>query len=625
MKFIRQNLWQRLYVWLAAGLITFVYVSFAGSLFSFVENLHLDGLIRLAPHKQQESRVVLVDIDEKSLAEIGAWPWSRLQMAQLLDNLQKDYQVALIGLDIVFPEAKPQDELLKRALSSSNVVMSQVIDFAASAHSHAGQLADVRMSAQAPQASNQGTGYIGNSASVLSADSQVGNIGPIIDADGKVRRIFPFACVKEGCSLALSLRMYQALYGEGQFIADYPARRLIWQSMGDSKEIPLDNQGAMYIPFGVKRGAFLNVSAADVLARRIDPKLLKNCIIYIGSTALGIGDYVATALDAVTPGVEVHTQNMVALLDDQYIDSAQQEWLILIIILFSLGFMFWPGNYLVWASLAGMLLMFLVDVVSFNYFGCYLKFSPVYVQMIVSLILWAGVRNAFLNRQLLIVSNRFSRFLPERLVGNLIQGRLVNPGHENRLLTVLIADMRGFTSASEGKSPKEVAKLAQRCLEELTRCVYAHHGTIEKYSGDGLMALWGAPEPDSQHALHALQAGLDMQAAIDGLAEWFNENKFPKLSLSIGINSGEMAVGIFGGQSHMAWTAHGEAFNVASRIEQMTRVFDQDILLGNLTVRLIGLEYFNSMGSHRVKGLSYPVEIFNIKTDRRSQLSCLCR
>ena len=612
----RNSLQQRLSVWLAASLIALLYTLFSTALFNFVENLHLDALIRLAPQKQHESRVVLVDIDEKSLNEIGAWPWSRGQMAQLISRLQNDYQAALIGLDIVFPEAKPQDNSLKTALAAPNVVLSQVIDFSANTQTRSGQLANTLIHGVTPQGDNLGSGYIGNSATVLSPDSQVGNISPIIDADGKVRRIFPFACVEQNCTLALSLRMYQALYGDGQFSADYSAQRLIWQSPGETKTIPLDSHGAMYVPFSVKRGAFVNVSAADILTRRADRKLLENCIIYIGSTALGIGDYVATAVDAITPGVEVHTQNMVALLDEQYIDPAQQSWVILISLLIGSAFVFWPRKHLGLLALSCLMVVMAVDTLIFSQQGIYLQLSSVYVQILASLMLWAIVRNAFLSRQLLGMGNRFSRFLPERLVGSLIQGGLINPGHENRLLTVLIADMRGFTSASEGKDPKDVAKLAQRCLEELTRCVYAHQGTIEKYSGDGLMALWGAPEPDPQHALHALQAGLDMQTAIAGLGSWFDDNQFPRLGLSIGINSGEMAVGIFGGKSHMAWTAHGEAFNVASRIEQMTRVLHQDLLVGQKSAELIGLDNFNSMGTHPVKGLSYPIQIYSLKGAR---------
>jgi adenylate cyclase len=172
--------------------------------------------------------------------------------------------------------------------------------------------------------------------------------------------------------------------------------------------------------------------------------------------------------------------------------------------------------------------------------------------------------------------------------------------------------MRGFTTASEGKSPDAVAALAQKCLETLTQVVYQYGGTIEKYSGDGLMAVWGAPKRDLEHAKHAVEAGLQMQVAVKGLKDWFRQNGFEPMRVSVGINTGEGAVGIFGGEAHLAWTAHGDAVNVASRIEQLTRVIGVDLLIGRRTAELYGLANTKDCGEHQVKGRIAPVKIYQI-------------
>ncbi|MEY4717677.1 MAG: hypothetical protein RL563_295 [Pseudomonadota bacterium] len=603
---------QRLKVWLYATTLVALGLGLSNALYVSLENSHLDALIRLAPKKSQESRIVLVDIDEKSLSQLGAWPWSRERLADLLMTLQTHYQAALIGLDIVFPEPKAGDEALKRRLDSNAVVMSQVIDFAKQSLSKSGVLADL---ADPPGSSNphlNGTGFIGNSASLLTSHSQVGNITPIIDADGKVRRLYPYACVAQGCTQTLSLRMYQALLGHPAHALHLLPDHLQWDVEGENQSMPLDQDGAMLIPFTVNRGEFLSVSAADVLAKTVPKARIENCILFVGSTALGIGDYVATALDAITPGVEVHMQSLVALLDGVALQPAE-PWLIgLALVVLSGLFIFWPFDQGVVLLMISLLLFAGIDIAAFTYSGVYLKMTPVYMEIMVLMVAWLMSRSATLNKQLAVVGHRFSRFLPESLVGKVLSGNLVNPSYEDRQLTVLIADMRGFTAACEGKPPQEVAKLAQRCLEELSRCVYAHQGTIEKYSGDGLMALWGAPQIDDQHALHALQAALDMQRAIQALSAWFDENQFKRLGISIGLNSGEMAVGIFGGQSHLAWTAHGEAFNVASRIEQMTRVLHEELLVGKNTVEYLPKDWFQSKGLHPVKGLTYPLELFTL-------------
>jgi len=188
----------------------------------------------------------------------------------------------------------------------------------------------------------------------------------------------------------------------------------------------------------------------------------------------------------------------------------------------------------------------------------------------------------------------------------------VAAGSEIRVLSVLVADLRGFTRATEGKSPAQAAQLVQKCLEALSAGVSLYGGTIEKFTGDGLMAIWGAPHADPEHARHALQAALHMQGEVRALAGWLKENGFNPMRVSIGINTGEMAVGIFG-KTHRAWTAHGDAVNLATRIEQLTRELGVDLLVGEETARHLRFVDMENMGAHLVKGRQEKVTVYGLK------------
>jgi len=558
-----------------------------------------------------------VDIDEKSLKEEGAWPWPREKVAALITQLSQHYQVALLGVDIVFPEAKDGDALLKKALNQPNVVFSQVLDFSATSQNQVGQLAGLS-DATDTGLTNQVTGYIANHPGLLEANSQVGHISPLIDPDGKVRRILPLACASVGCTTALSLRMHQALHGAKQMQSQVNKTNLqLRLSGGETLTLPLDQDHAMPIPYRVRVGGFHYVSASDVLNGHASAAKLNNAVVLLGSTALGLGDHVATPTHSVVPGLEIHAQMISAMLDQAFITPQYGwSWVLVPCLLIALFYLNWPWRstkgLITWMALSGSLVVAL-SVGLFVWQGWWIPLSPMPL-MVTSLgLLGLVLESLRLNQQLRVVAHQFSRFIPESLVKRLIRGRVVGPSSDRRELTVLVADMRGFTGASEGKSPEAVAELAQRCLDTLTQVVYQFGGTIEKYSGDGLMAIWGAPSHDPLHAQHAVEAGMTILQNIEALAPWFIAHDFKPMKVSVGINTGEMAVGVFGGDAHLAWTAHGDAVNVASRIEQLTRTVGVDILMGERTALLYGLHKVLAAGEHQVKGRQQSVVVYTLK------------
>ena len=639
--------------WLAAipgVLLVWLYVAQPDLQYSSLERYFYDAILRFSPPIAEEARIVIVDIDERSLAVEGAWPWPRARMAQLVHELTERQQAAVLGLDIVFPEARAGDDALREALNHPNVVMSQIFDFLPASENRIGEVSgQVRIASHAspPTAS----GYIANDAGLISARANVGHISPMLDADGQVRRLYPLACAAQHCSLALALRMYVQLMGieASRLRIDYAANGAALHLQSDSSgalTLPLDRDRAWRVPYRVASGGFPVVSATDVMHANAVLPGLENTIVLIGSSALGIGDKVATPLAAVAPGVEIHAQLLSALLDQRFIQPVPASAGIFLALALAvlLSWLLWPGRArsvaLLWplvslVAVGVMLVWLLVQQ------GLWLPLSPLPLMVMVIAASHLLIENFMLSDRMSRVASRIGQFLPSILVERLQQESSVGPETERRTMTVLIVDIRGFTAASEGKSPEQIAEFAQKCFEVLSAEVDRYQGTIERYSGDGLVALWGTPrsEPSAHwnaplhvrpatsdvmavsdrahapYAAQALSAAIAMQRSVAAWSNWFTERHYDALQLCIGLNTGPMSVGVFGGQTHLAWSAQGQAFNIASRIESLTRDLGENILLGEATARLIAAESVRPVGEYSVKGVSAPIAVYALSGD----------
>lgn len=614
--FLQRNLLRALLV-LLVYLAVVIFSVTSNALYQNIEGVLYDGLIKRSLEDQTETRIVLVDIDEKSLSTEGAWPWPRAKLATLINRLTRDYQVGVLGIDIVFPEARSHDEQLIHALHHDNLVMSQVLDFNLDSSNQTGQFVAIPEKLEGKIKSSI-TGYIANHPSLVAAQPNVAHITPTIDLDGKVRRIYPIACGPMGCTPALSLKMLDVMHGGAPVKREKIGRTLNTEwSANDHLTLHLDQDDQLLIPFALKTNAFTSIPAHEVLHLNAPRDLLKNAIVILGSTSMGLGDYVATPVSNLTPGLTLHAEIISAFLDNRFISPNPHPigfWLSLGMV--GILFLIWPSKspraLFGWAVLISFI--FIVTTLALFYFKkIIIPLAPIPLMTLLTLFLGLILESITTNRQLKLVASQFSRFIPESLVKRLLKGRDVSPSTKKRELTVLVADMRGFTTASEGRDSDAVAELAQKCLSALTDVVYRHGGTIEKYSGDGLMAVWGAPNFDPHHASHAVEAGMDMQKAILNLKDWFIAHDFKPMRVSIGVNTGEGSVGVFGSKAHLAWTAHGDAVNVASRIEQLTRQVGYDLLMGERTQALYGGLNVIDCGEHSVKGRSGQVRVFAIE------------
>jgi adenylate cyclase len=209
------------------------------------------------------------------------------------------------------------------------------------------------------------------------------------------------------------------------------------------------------------------------------------------------------------------------------------------------------------------------------------------------------------------ITGLFGQYVPPELVDEMAKDpEKFSMEGESREMSVLFSDVRGFTTISEGLDPKQLSQLMNEFLTPLTEIIYKHRGTIDKYMGDCIMAFWGAPLPDSGHARRGLLAGIEMQAALQQLRPTFQARGWPEIRIGVGLNSGRMSVGNMGSRIRLAYTVMGDAVNLASRLESITKQYGADMIVGEETRNAVPDVVFCELDLVRVKGKDRAVRIF---------------
>lgn len=629
-----------------------------------------DLRMRLEPAVLDE-RIVIVDIDEKSLTEIGRWPWSRDVIANLVTALTDNYKVAAIGFDVVFAEpdttsgygvlaslaekemkdipafgkhvaelkaSLDYDGLLAEALRGKPVVLGYNL----SAKQVKGQLPKPAFTVEQLNGRTldavPSRGYEANLDRLQNAARSGGIFTAITDLDGTLRSSSLLMRVGDGYYPSLSLAtaaVYfnaKAIYPYFEGTADtlsssdltYGGHDLITIAKGNGK-LTLIPAGAFLTTTiqyhgkgGPDGGAFRYVSAFDVLLGKVDKKVLDGRIVLVGTTAPGLNDIRSTPVSAEYPGVEVHANLIKSMLDDRF--KHTPDFAVAIDFMQVLGI----GLLLTFAlavlsplrAIALTMLMALL-VGGFNYW-MYLKLDTVInMAMMTVLIVGLFVLNVaygyfFEVRKSAAIVNRFGEYVTPELVSLMAEEPdKYNMDGESRELTVMFVDVRGFTTISEGLSPKELREYINLYLTAMSEDIRdTHRGTLDKYIGDAVMAFWGAPVRMDDHAARAVASALLMQQSALRLNAQFIERGWPPLKIGIGLNSGMMHVGDMGSKIRRAYTVMGDAVNLASRLEGITKVYGVGIAVGIATRNAAPGFVYRELDQVRVKGKNEPVAIF---------------
>lgn len=563
-----------------------------------------DTFLRVTADQKVEDRLVVVDIGEAALFALGPWPWPRLRVADLVEILLSDYGARAVGLDIVFPESADAagDTRLTSLAEHAPVTLAQIFDYTPRQTANlVGKLVGGR-SAPEGLTSVMAHGYLANYEGLAGARC-VGNIGYQPDVDG-VLRYTPLQTHFEGKNYS---HFASALLGCGQ---QGPVLQTILS----------ETKGLWRVPYSRDLSAYTVISAADILNQSAPRALLSGRYVLVGSSALGLGDRVGTPLAPLSSGVMVHAASLTGLLDlEQGLVSAP-----------------WSGRLVlvVWCLLSTALAVTLIAKVA-AWQG---------VLLLVGLVFgWITVAFAGVARQaewsvtapiwayfgLLLVAIPYEWWLAQRRtrqVLNILSHYVAQPVLEEivRLnlqyslkpvlcdVTVLIADMEGYTRATSSLSLDDAAALTKDFLACLTSPVLDSYGTLDKYTGDGLVAFWGAPLPCPDQADRAVSVALAILAEVAALNIRRQQQALEPVRVRIGIESGRALVGDLGTPFRSTYTAVGDCINFASRLEAAAQDLSTPLVIGPAANRQLRQHTTNSLGEIMLRGTQTSIEAFTL-------------
>jgi adenylate cyclase len=424
---------------------------------------------------------------------------------------------------------------------------------------------------------------------------------------------------------ALSLAVVRTILGFPKVEPGYAPDRFLqrgytgleWLQVGPIA-IPVDETASALIPYRGHKFSFAYVSLADVLAGRTPPERLKGKIALVGTTAPGLLDLRSTPVDNVYPGVEVHANLIAGMLDKAiklkppYMLGAEVVLLLVGGVALSLLIPMLAPLWATLATVAGMLLVAGLNLAVWTEGDMVLPLAAS-VLMTVALYTVNMAYGYFVEaRSKRQFTELFGQYVPPELVDRMAQDpEKYNMEPRAAELTILFSDVRGFTSISEALKPEELREYINEYLTDMSGIIRSRHrGTLDKYIGDAIMAFWGAPVEDAQHARNGVLAALDMQKERAALNEKFAARGWPTLNIGVGVNSGNVRVGDMGSQVRRAYTVMGDAVNVASRLEGRTKSYGVGILVGEATRSQVKDVVFREVDRIKVKGKDEAVTIY---------------
>ena len=619
-----------------------------------------DARLRLTMPRTLDDRIVIIDVDEASLAAEGQWPWPREKLAKLVNQLFEEQRVAVLGFDMVFAEPQRVDVLdwltrladvdlaglplvqqkihTKAALLNGDVALATAFSgrpvvlghyFSSDRHGHrAGQLPaavlDLDKAGLEHVPMIRWTGYGANLPQLMDRASGGGSFNAVADDDGVIRSVPLISALDGQVHLSFSLAMLRALLGPSTVEPMLEASMLKAVQVvhgGGTLRIPVDHRASAWIPYrgpgGPSGGTFRYVSATDVLAGKLLPGELQNKVVLVGTTAPGLWDVRVTPVSPVYPGVEVHANLLAGFMDG--VVPVQPDYALgyelALVLVCGVWLLFSLHRWSATRSLAVTGAM-LIAVVGLNLW-LYLSHQLILpLAATTFLILTAYVLNmtyGYLSesRSKRRLADLFGTYVPPELVAEMVKSpESYSMEAETREMTVLFCDMRGFTQLSETMPPAELQQLLNTVFSRLTEVIRHHQGTIDKYMGDCVMAFWGAPVRRDDHAACAVHAAKDMVQAIQRINAENRQAGMPAIGVGIGINTGQMLVGDMGSKLRRSYTVLGDAVNLASRIEALSRVYGVDILVGEATRNALPDEPLDEVDRVVVKGKTEAVTLF---------------
>ena len=614
-------------------------------------------------------KVALVTIDEKSLDELGRWPWPRTRMAQLLDALVKG-SAGVVGFDIVWAEPDQNSELmsltaLKRKVAELKLgnpdlerYLDGVLKRADSDRILADSLARSRRailgyffhfspregpgkkeksppkdlppltafnmvrftSEEAARVPLFEAQYPAVNIPILSRAAEgAGYFNIFPDPDGTVRWA-PLVIKYQDrhyCALSLAvLKKYLENAPLGLRIAEFGVEQMRLGKLS----IPTSEEGRLLINYRGPQKTFPHYSATDVIHGRTPDNAFRGKIVLVGATAIGIYDMRVTPFEHVFPGLEIHANVIDSILQGHFLHRPNWITLVDILVVVAVGLILGALLHRFkahWGALVGAALFLSVLVLGkilFENPGVWMNLTYPSLNLVLIYLGVTGYRYMTEEKEKKKIRGAFQYYL----TASVVEEMLKNPdklklGGEKKDLTVLFSDIRGFTSISEQMTPEGLVRFLNEYLTTMTDIVFKYDGLLDKYMGDAIMAIWGAPLDQPDHVKRACLAALDMVEELHRLQKKWSAEGMPFLNVGIGVNAGPMVVGNMGSDRRFDYTVMGDSVNLGSRLEGLNKTYGTNIIVSEMTFDKVKGEFLaRELDLVRVKGKDQPVKIYEL-------------
>ena len=590
----------------------------------------------IPPNKQ----IVIVDIDEKSLNQLGQWPWSRSVVAKILENLT-DAHAGIIGLDIVFAEedkSSPHtiasklnlplehlenyDTTLAQAFETTPTVGGYIFTFKKSIKNISPYIPAVFLekglqnntSLLSPQ------GAILNIPLLQDALYSSGFFNNIPDIDGVIRKI-PLIMRYDGMifpSLVLEMvRIYSGIEIVQVQGDEFGVQEIDFGAF----TIPTDHVGRMVINFPKRQNHFRYISAVDIFNNDFDPKEITQKFIFMGTSAIGLSDLRSTPLDSAIAGVEVHATALENILEQTYLyepaDIIVYDLLILSAVIIGLMVIFSFFDF--WMLLP----MVVILLYGFYKVAFYLLFEwGALINLLFPLFAFILTLLVSISIDYIIEANQRERIksIFARKVSKSVMDDLINKENQDVLrareeeVAIFFSDIRGFTQISEkiGSSQKLIA-LLNRYMTPITQEIAKYEGTVDKFIGDSVMAYWNAPKAIKDYNDKAVKSALSQIELLQTLNETLYQEFGVRLEIGIGLHTGVVTVGEMGSTGRSDYTIIGDNVNLASRLEGLNKLYGTHIIISATIKAYLKESYpLRTLDIVKVKGKEQAIEIFEL-------------
>jgi adenylate cyclase len=631
----------------------------------------LDLRFQLRGAKSPSSPVVLIVIDDRSIAELGRWPWSRRHFAEIAQRLHAA-GTKVIAFDLLLAEPETaierallhrlrqilqaldtpshafQPEALEQLLrqienvggpdaafasairEAGNVVLPFAVTMGAtSLDQQLTQPPPPPMIAQAayrilqnvnadrPPVALQGSRILAPIDVIAHNAAALGHVNVAFDTDGAPRYDYPVVEYQGEYYPSLAVQVVRTYLG----VKPEEVR----VRFGDGIQlgplaIPTDESMRLLVNYLGPPGTFPTYAFVDVLQRRIPAAVFHDAIVLIGGSASGLGDNFITPFAGALSGVERHANVIDNILQRDVLRRRQTMAGIDLTAILSIGLLVgWlsPKCPAYWGSVAALGVggvYVAANVLAFTQIGVWVNLLFPLCAVVVNQSAITSYKYLTEERQKRLIRRAFQYYLDPTIVDQVSQNpHRLKLGGESRELTVLFSDIRNFSTIAERLSPETLVHLLNEYLTSMTRVVFRHHGLLDKYIGDGIMAVYGAPLQDPDHAYRACRSALEMMEALQALQACWASQGLPPLNIGIGINTALMVVGNMGSELRFDYTVMGDGVNVASRLEAANKEYGTNIIISESTWaqvrdRLTSRE----LDVIRVKGKAQPTRIFEV-------------